>query len=264
MDKNTYKITWTKTPTSSEYKNELTGQQFVKASKIDSTNLGDLGFYIKDDDVINIQDEWKVLFPFGLKDTEMFRLFEDIFNISCSFTIIDDYKKDEKEIKSQINQTTSEINNLTQKRVSIEDILNKINLQDINSQLNSLNTKKQVVSALQEDFNNLSKNYTYKTVNVPEQYDTTLLVNTSSYYSQIQNDYNNYNINHSLMDLKLPDKKEFEFKENPYLQDYNIYSTLKQNIETYTAEVENLDNKIQEINDEISKIKVCPTCGRPL
>ena len=258
------KITWTKTPTSSEYKNELTGQQFVKASKIDSTNLGDLGFYIKDDDVINIQDEWKVLFPFGLKDTEMFRLFEDIFNISCSFTIIDDYKKDEKEIKSQINQTTSEINNLTKKRVSIEDILNKINLQDINSQLNSLNTKKQVVSALQEDFNNLSKNYTYKTVNVPEQYDTTLLVNTSSYYSQIQNDYNNYNINHSLMDLKLPDKKEFEFKENPYLQDYNIYSTLKQNIETYTAEVENLDNKIQEINDEISKIKVCPTCGRPL
>lgn len=264
IENNDNKITWTKTPTSSEYKNELTGQQFVKASKIDSTNLGDLGFYIKDGDVLNIQDEWKTLFPFGLKDTEMFRLFEDIFNISCSFTIIDDYKKDEKEVKSQINTVTSQINDLSSKKLSIDNILDKINKQDLDTYISQINTKKQVVSEINEDYNNLSKNYKYKNINVPNQFDTTNMVNKDNYYNTIKLDYNNYLKNHGLLDIELPERKEFNIKENPYTEDYGIYSVLKQNIETYKAEISNLDNKIKELNEELSKIKICPTCGRPM
>ena len=264
IENNDNKITWTKTPTSSEYRNELTGQQFVKASKIDSTNLGDLGFYIKDGDVLNIQDEWKILFPFGLKDTEMFRLFEDIFNISCSFTIIDDYKKDEKEIKSQINTVTSQINDLTSKKSTITDILNKINKQDLETYISQINTKKQVVSEISEDYNNLSNYEKYKTVNVPSLFDTTKMVNNGTYYNTILEDYNKYQNNHYLLEIKLPEKKEFNLKENPYLQDYTNYCNNKQTIDLYTEEIKTLDEQINKLKEELSKIKVCPTCGKPL
>ena len=264
IENNDNKITWTKTPTSSEYRNELTGQQFVKASKIDSTNLGDLGFYIKDGDVLNIQDEWKILFPFGLKDTEMFRLFEDIFNISCSFTIIDDYKKDEKEIKSQINTVTSQINDLTSKKSTITDILNKINKQDLETYISQINTKKQVVSEISEDYNNLSNYEKYKTVNVPSLFDTTKMVNNGTYYNTILEDYNKYQNNHYLLEIKLPEKKEFNLKENPYLQDYTNYCNNKQTIDLYTEEIKTLDEQMNKLKEELSKIKVCPTCGKPL
>jgi DNA repair exonuclease SbcCD ATPase subunit len=264
IENNNNKITWTKTPTSSEYRNELTGQQFVKASKIDSTDLGDLGFYIKDGEVLNIQDEWKTLFPFGLKDTEMFRLFEDIFNISCSFTIIDDYKKDEKETKSQINIITSQINDLTSKKNVITDILSKINAQDLETYISQINTKKQVVSEISEDYINLSKNEKYKIINVPNLYDTTKMVNADSYYNSIKLDYSNYLNYHSLLDVKLPERKEFNLKENVYLQDYINYCNHKQTIELYAEEIKTLDEQINKLNEELSKIKICPTCGRPL
>lgn len=264
IENNGNAITWIKTPTSSEYRNELTGQSFVKASKIDSTDLGDLGFYIKDGDVINIQDEWKVLFPFGLKDTEMFRLFEDIFNISCSFNIIDDYKKDEKNIKAEITNTISQINDYKQKKITIEDILNKINKQDIENYQTTINTKQQVVSQIEEDYNNLSKNYKYKLFDVPAQFDTTALVNKNSYYNTLLQDYNNYDINLQLKLLSLPDKKEFNIQENPYINDYKAYTELKSKLQEYALQLDALDKQEKDLQVKLSDIKVCPTCGRPL
>ena len=94
IENNGNSVTWVKTPTSSEYINNTTGEKFVKASKLDSRDIADLGFYFDHkDNVINIQGEWSVLFPFGLTDTEMFKQFEEIFNIACAYQIVDDIKK---------------------------------------------------------------------------------------------------------------------------------------------------------------------------
>lgn len=264
IENNGSKIKWTKTPTSSEYTDELTGKHFVKASKLDSTDLGDLGFYIKDGDVVNIQDEWKLLFPFGLKDTDMFRLFEDIFNISCSFMIIDDYKKEEQGIKSSIDQTTKQINAITQDLTNITDILNKFNEQELTNLIDTINTKQQVVSQLQESFNNLSKMIKYTQIKVPQLYDTTDLVKQSTYYTQLKEDYNKYLVNQSKVNINLPDEKTFDLKENPYIQDYNSYKQLLRDIQDYETSLNNYDAQISNLEKEKAKIKVCPTCGRPL
>lgn len=264
IENNGNKITWTKTKTSSEYKNELTGQQFVKASKIDSTTLGDLGFYIKDGDVINIQDEWKILFPFGLKDTEMFRLFEDIFNISCSFAVIDDYKKDEKEVKSQINQTLEQLNSFIQTNNSIEDMLSKVDVSKVDNIINKLTNKKLELSQLNEDLASLSNNNKYKEVNLPARYDSSNLINMESYRNQIIKDYDNYCVNNQLKNSKLPKKKQFDIKINPYKEDYNNYLFQLNEIKRFNNEKSQLDIQYNELEKKLAEIKVCPTCGRPL
>ena len=223
-----------------------------------------MGFYIKDGDVVNIQDEWKLLFPFGLKDTDMFRLFEDIFNISCSFMIIDDYKKEEQGIKSSIDQTTKQINAITQDLTNITDILNKFNEQELTNLIDTINTKQQVVSQLQESFNNLSKMIKYTQIKVPQLYDTTDLVKQSTYYTQLKEDYNKYLVNQSKVNINLPDEKTFDLKENPYIQDYNSYKQLLRDIQDYETSLNNYDAQISNLEKEKAKIKVCPTCGRPL
>ncbi len=264
IENNDNKVTWTKTQTSSIYKNELTGQEFVKASKLDSSNIADLGFYIKDGDVLNIQGEWNLLFPFALKDTEMFRLFEDIFNISCSFNIIDDYKKEEQCIKSQINQTTSQINNITQNINSIDEILNNVDNTKIDFYIHTLNTQKQLVDDLIKDFDNLSKNSNYKNIKVPDEYDTSKLVNFGNCYNQLNVDYNNYLVNHKRLNIILPSVQEFNFPDNTIKVDYEIYCNNKQSLENYNKQLQVLNAQYNEIEQNLKMIKVCPTCGRPL
>ena len=264
IENNNNKVTWIKTQTSSIYKNELTEQEFVKASKLDSSNIADLGFYIKDGDVLNIQGEWNLLFPFALKDTEMFRLFEDIFNISCSFNIIDDYKKEEQGVKSQINQITSQINNITQNVNTIDEILSKVDNTKIDYYINNLNTKKQLVDELTMDFDNLSKNSKYKNIKVPDMYDTSKMINFGNCYNQLIVDYNNYLVNHKRLDIVLPDAQEFNFPDNTIAADYQIYCNNKQLLENYNKQLQTLTSEYKETEQKLKSIKVCPTCGRPL
>lgn len=265
IENNNNKITWIKTQTSSEYTNELTGQKYVKASKIDSTDLGDLGFYIDPSgDVVNIHSEWKKLFPFDLKDTEMFRLFEDIFNISCSFALIDDYKKDEQGIKSQINQTTSQINALTQEKTKIDDILNKVDLNTIQTLTQTLNTKQNIVSQMVGDYTNLSENYKYKKINIPPAYDTTSLINKSTYCNSIKQDYNKYQVNYNLKNIVLPEIKTFNIQENKYKEDFNKYMSLQLTKQQNEQQLALLDTQLAQLMEQKKQIKVCPTCGHSL
>lgn len=265
IENNNNKITWIKTQSSSEYVNELSGQHYPKASKLDSQDLGDLGFYIDPSgDVVNIHSEWKKLFPFELKDTEMFRLFEDIFNISCSFVVIDDYKKEEQQIKSQLNKLNNDVNNYVQNKTHIQDILDKIDYNALNNIIHTLNTKQQNVSQMVKDYNNLSANYNYQQLNIPQPYDTNPLINKSTYCKSLTEDYNKYQVNYELQRCKLPVPKTFNIKQNVYKQDYNTYNDLLSSISKYEQEVANLQQCICELQEKKKQIKICPTCGHSL
>ena len=264
IENNNNKITWIKTQTSSEYKNELTGEYFVKASKKNSTDLGDLGFYINDDDVVNIQSQWKKLFPFGLKDTEMFKMFEDIFNISCSFKILDDYKKDEQQVKSQIKQTNEEINKLTQVKNNIQDILSNIDVKKLDDLKSNL-TKLQVsVEQIRQDYDNLLTHKKYKHLVVPQSYNTDTLIIKDSYYIQLKNDYDNYLNLKKLQKINLPELQKFNLQENIYKEDYNLYKRLKNDINNYIEQIKLLDQQKLDIKQKLKDIKICPTCGQPI
>ena len=256
---NNEEITWTKTKTSSEYM-DSSGKVYTKASKINSTDLGDLGFYIKDDDVVNIQSSWKIIFPFGLKDTEMFKLFEDIFNISNSFIIMDDQKREEQEIKSNINFLNNQLNELTIKNQKIDEIFSKIDRNKINSFIEQKNQSENNLNQLKKDFEIYSNNQKISNLKVPEPRE---LINNQS-VEELKRDFQKYVKIKSLINLQPPESKSFNIKENIYKEDYDKYLNLKNEINNYSNKLIELETEYNKVKEELKEIKVCPTCGQPL
>lgn len=265
IENNGESVTWVKTPTSSQYINNKTGETFVKASKLDSRNIGDLGFYFDHkDNVVNIHDEWSVLFPFGLSDTEMFKQFEAIFNISCAYQIVDDIKKDEQVVKGELNNISTKINEYNQKQSQIKSILESVDKSEVDNIINLITQKQQTIEQMSVDFNNLSKYNTLRTLVVPQEFEMVSLVDKDNYYNSIKQDYDNYQVNHVLKDCVIPEEFKLDIKENPYTQHYEVYKNNLNLIAQYDSELVELYKQEKILQEQLDSIKVCPTCGRPL
>lgn len=270
IENNNNDVTWVKTLTSSEYINNKTQENFVKASKLDSRDIADLGFYFDNKNkVINIHDEWCVLFPFGESDTDMFRLFEDIFNISCSFQIIDEMKKDEQYIKTAITSSQSCITSLQSKKTVLHQIKDRIKKSDITERIGRINNSKNLVVQVQEDFITFSRNYLMTKINFPQMYDTDRLSNAVNDYNNVNIDYNHYckdsrlkNAKLEISDYSLDKMKDLSYEVVTLEKDFNDYKNEKFYINTYKEQIERLNKKYNEINEDLSKIEVCPTCGQ--
>lgn len=257
-------VKWIKTPSSSEYV-DRNGKSFVKASKLDSRDIDDLGFYFdKKDNVVNIQGEWSVLFPFVASDTEMFKIFEDIFNISSSFAVVDAIKQDEKEKKDRISDITVKINEITKQNNTIESILGEIDTEMVDKYIQNINNKQNSVSNILADYNTLSDNQRYLNIEVPKPLDTTILTDKGSYYNNLLADYNSYQVNMQRMSIALPEVREFDLTTSQIVVDYSDYNTVLGVISNYERQIADCDKQIEELNERIKAIPVCPTCGRPL
>lgn len=254
---------WIKTASSCEYVDK-DGKEYIKASKIDSRDIADLGFYFNPKgNIVNIHGEWSKLFPFEASDTEMFKLFEDIFNISSSFQIVESIKKDEQGFKAQINSINKELNDLTQQNNNLEYVLESLD-RDVYKYINNLSIYQNRLKELSEDYNLYQNTLSNKTLNIPNEFDTGIIQSTLNKYNILINDYNTYANSLNMANISLPSEYTLELKENPYIADYNLYSQLLKDIQTYDASLNDCNLRIQTLEEEKAKIKVCPTCGRPL
>lgn len=77
--------------------------------------------------LLNFQTEKQLAFPFDRSDSEMFKLFERIFNISDTRAIMDTIKKEEDEINFKLNQNQIDKNTLTQEYEILSTLVNGIN-----------------------------------------------------------------------------------------------------------------------------------------
>lgn len=253
---------WIKTASSCEYVDK-DGKEYVKASKIDSRDIADLGFYFNQKgNIINIHGEWSKLFPFEASDTEMFKLFEDIFNISSSFQIVESIKKDEQGFKNQINSINKELNDITQNNNNIEYVLGSLD-KDVDKYINSLNAAQTHVKSLYDDCVLYENNLKNKSLNIPDSYDIYKLPSALDEYNIIDGDCLTYQKSQALAQMVLPEL-QVELKENPYESDYNSYITLQKGIQEYDTQIKQLNGEESLLREKLSQIKVCPTCGRPL
>lgn len=261
VENDDHRVKWVKTQKSSEYIDK-DGKPYVKASKLDSRDIDDLGFYFnKKDEIVNIHDEWAKLFPFESNETEMFKLFEDIFNISCSFQIIDSMKKDEQEQKSHINELTRSINELTMQNNSIDNILSKIDLNKLNEIIFDLQNKENKVNEIIQDYNIFCENQKY--LNLKDTTSFTLNIDNNS-YNQLLEDYKNYLCCLERRDMNIPERKELNIPENMYEQDYSLYVNILSQISGYDNEITKLNEEEILVRKKLKEIKVCPTCGHSL
>lgn len=259
-------ITWTRTVDSSCYTNNKTGQTFVKASKLDSRDIANLHFYFDNKgNVVNIHNEWSVLFPFAESDSDMFRLFEDIFNISCSFQIIDEMKKDEQFVKSLISSTQQEKLKSESKLKCLTEITDKVKLEDINYYLTTLNELNQQALDLRNSYTIYTKHSFLQNVIVPSGFDVTNLYVQSERFDQLKDAYDQYcnqkrasSITIPRLDISLDNiitTKEIH-------DDYEQYCVTKATIKDYLSQIQQLNEQEKQINQKIGMIKVCPTCGQ--
>lgn len=267
IENNDNSVTWVRNNSSSTYIDNKFNKQYVKASKLDSRDIADLGFYFDNKNkVVNIHDEWSVLFPFGESDTDMFRLFEDIFNISCSFQIIDEIKKDEQSIKSSINSNQQEKCELQQKLVVLSDIKQKIDSQYIDNLLTTLQNNLQFISGLKADISIFINSYPYTLTDLPQVFDITNLYNSLHKYEELHKDYETYVLNKSKQNIIIPIFDfNFDIIEPVNLRyDYEQYCTTKAGILEYGEEINKLKDELHKLQDKLNLLKVCPTCGRSL
>lgn len=267
IEENNESITWARTVDSSCYKNNKTGQTFVKASKLDSRDIADLNFYFDNKgNVVNIHNEWSVLFPFSESDSDMFRLFEDIFNISCSFQVIDEMKKDEQFVKSTILSLQQEKAKYETKLKSLTDITDKIKVEDIDYYINTVNESLQRISDLRNSYD-IYKRYSFlKNVTVPSAFDITCLYSTVDSFNSIKSDYEIYKDKISISTINVPNLNPVDniTKPSELKTDYEQYCVTKASIIDYNNQINCLKEKEIELDHKIKAIKVCPTCGRIL
>ena len=261
-------ISWIRSLDSSTYINNKTNQKYVKASKLDSRDLANLGFYFDNKNrVVNIHNEWSTLFPFGESDSDMFRLFEDIFNISCSFLVIDEMKKDEQRIKSEIVQNQAKKSECLDRLDQLQSIKAKVKQSDVDYYSNLVMEKTQQTSKIREDYGAYTKSALLSNVVLPKVFDVSELYETLHNMQDIQEDFNYYQINKAKVNLIVPKLNEdilnFE-APNILKQNYEQYCLLKANILDYQDKYEEIEREKFKLEEKISKIKVCPTCGREI
>lgn len=265
IENNGNSVTWVKTPTSCEYRNNNTGQSFVKASKLTSKDIADLGFYFDPKgNCINLHDEWSVLFPYALNDSELFKLFEDIFSISCSYQIVDDMKKDEQQVKTEINGLNQNIDKQTQQLNNVENMLFILDEDVIQQHLNELQTKQQYLHNVKADYVKVQQYTPFLNINVPEELNIQQLLDCHTQLSNLTKDLTQLNKCVKLLQLDIPQHKDIDLQPNKYLNDYNTYMQHMNNINLWTQQLNQLQQQYEAKESELKTIKVCPTCGRPL
>lgn len=267
IENNNESVTWVKTQTSSAYRNNHTGEEFLKASKLDSRDIADLGFYFDNKDrVLNIHDEWSVLFPFGESDSEMFRLFEDIFNISCSFQVIDEMKKDEQSVKADIQMCQQEVDNLKHRQTILNNIKDAVKIEDIDNYIDTLNYFGVKTSELRKDCDTLLQNQQLSQILLPNVYDVSTFYDIIYRLDMLRTDYKMYQDIKSKCDIDIPNTR-FEFNATPPTELRNNFSTyinLRNQLSDIEKELSELVLYREQLEQKISKVSVCPTCGRPL
>ena len=275
IENNGQSITWTRTNDTSIYKNNLTGAEFVKASKMDSRDLGDLGFYFDlKDRLVNIPSEWDTLFPFGESDSEMFKLFEDIFNISSSFLIVDSFKAEEAEIKKSILLTSSQRDNAKHMKDSFDFVLGKINkekLDELRALLIGIKTREYEMA---DDLGSFYESYPITQIVLPQKVNSDTLTYLESNLSKIREmeaDLQEWKSNAALDSLDLvsisPDRMKIDL--NPTLMKLK---EMEKDLVDWKFEIGfskmngekmlKLTQEIKEAEASLAEIIVCPTCGK--
>lgn len=263
LKNNGNELTWQRLKSTVNYI-DANGQSFEKASRLDSRDIVDLGFYFNaKGDVVNIHTEWDVLFPFSESDTEIFKLFEDIFNISSLAIIIDKMKADENAINKSIFDLENSIAINTKKINAIQSLNELCNLDELKEYYKKINVLVNSFNVLLNDIKIAEKNN--KLSNVTKLDNIEEKIN----YIQLNNLLNDINL---VKNINESNKIEIiahinanDINALKQLQcDINLYSNNEMCIGDLYNAIDNNKSIINTCKDKLKEFKVCPLCKSTL
>lgn len=132
IDYDNNSVEWSRTAKESVYNvNEETYEKVGNKTLFDLKDDG-CGF-VRDDagNIMNIEGEWDLLFPFDRTPSELFKLFENIFCVSDSALILKSFKDEEAELVKHKGQCTDRLALLNQKLTALEELEKEVDTDKI-------------------------------------------------------------------------------------------------------------------------------------
>lgn len=283
-DKNTF--SWIKDDKSTTYKTIDENdnlQTFEKAGNDDLESICDKAgiefpFVIRDKKLINTHTEKDGMpFPFDLNNVELFKVFEELYNVSSSGVIFKFMKSLETKTNSEIKSTKEDIEETKNKIDKIIDLEDKYDVE----KLEELKLRAEKVQAgmigLDEDIKTAARNNkTSKLIKefldaIPylENADTKLqnAINLYKESKDLQNDIRIINKNNEIEQINVY-KKEFD---TALIESYNALSVdlkeaikLNNSLKEIDSEIEELLEEKEHIEEQLAKVDICPLCGNKL
>ena len=131
-------------------------------SKMGTSDLFDIlpdnGFVKSDNgEVMNIEGEWDLPFPFDRTPSELFRLFENVFCVSDSATILKSFKEEESDLVRQMSDSKDKIGKSTNKLAALEELEKEADLPKLKRNLREFEAKAENYFKMNNDYETVKK-----------------------------------------------------------------------------------------------------------
>lgn len=150
LEYNGNQIIWKRTPSESSY--TINGENFLKTGRSNVFKiLEDTGFVVDSNDVLmNLEEELQLPFPFGMSNTDLFKLYENVFCISDSAVILKAAKGVEDETKFEISTLENDIIKNNNKLKELQDFKEKVDLNKLGYYKRFLESKRDRIIVLKD------------------------------------------------------------------------------------------------------------------
>ena len=145
-------ILWSKAEKANSY--FINGEEYRNTGKSDAFKIlnDEVGFVKaeKGSFLMNIEEELQLPFPFGLPDSELFKLFENVFCVSDSALILKAAKGYEDKAKDEISLSELEITKVKAKINSLEKLKEEVDIVLLKNYSKQLKEKEQKLESLKD------------------------------------------------------------------------------------------------------------------
>lgn len=254
-------------------------QEYEKAGNSDIFSFEqNFPFILRDKQLVNLYTEKEGLpFPFNLNDVELFKMFEELYNVSSSSVIFKFMKKLETQTNSSISvnkQTLAENKNKIEKIIEVEDRYDLEKLETLKERAEKVQAG---MLGIDEDIeiarknNKISKAIKKVLENRKDSEVTDLQVEKISDYlkdiNELQKDIRIIHSNSKIENMNIY-KKEFDTAIiEPYRalsSDYKIALSLENDLKSLDEDKKELVTEYEDIKEQLAEIDVCPLCGQSL
>ena len=299
LEYNGNQIIWKRTPKENSY--IVNGETYLKTGKSNAFKIvEDTGFAVDSNDTImNIEEELQLPFPFGMSDSDLFKLYENVFCISDSAIILKSAKGVEDKTKVEIATIENDIvknENKLKELVEFKDTIDLNKLRGMRSELVDKNNrildlkdglpiikkalKVQSIKLEEKTFEDLLPEYRdnrslKKTVNqlkrlhhiakklkeVVQPKEVSLIE-----YQNLRQLSDTIRVLNNLEGLSVS-IKVFKSQIEAYndLKNYlNDIKSIKRSIKVKKEQLKEVESRVKDVEVKLKEFKVCPLCHKPL
>lgn len=263
MTNNGETLTWTRTKSSVSYRYH--DEDYPKASKQDSDSFCNLGFIRgSKGELMNMLDEWSVLFPFGYSDAEFFKIFEDLLSIIDSAKVLEGFKGDETSCSKDKLLLQDSLNNLTNRLTLVKDCKSKLKPNQSKMIKTVLNKKFMELEKMKKDLATATGlNKISKTELTSEPFERDCLENIGKQLVDLTKALSR--ASQLPLNVKVPKIKEFDFSAADYLGKLNqaiiAYQQEQEKRRNLIINQAELEKTLEALDKQWKSIDVCPLCG---